>query len=80
MAERAARTRHPRRVTPSRSSSPPSRGPAAIILMVKAGAPVDAVIAELTPLLEPGDIVIDGGNSYFPDTERRAARAGRSTG
>ena len=42
-----------------------------IILMVKAGVPVDAVLTELAPLLEPGDIVVDGGNSYFRDTERR---------
>jgi 6-phosphogluconate dehydrogenase len=41
--------------------------------MVKAGVPVDAVLTELTPLLEPGDIVVDGGNSYFRDTERREA-------
>ncbi len=47
--------------------------PRQIILMVKAGAPVDAVLAELLPLLDQGDIVIDGGNSYFRDTERRAA-------
>jgi 6-phosphogluconate dehydrogenase len=47
--------------------------PRQIILMVKAGAPVDAVLTELIPLLDPGDIVIDGGNSYFRDTERRAA-------
>ncbi len=47
--------------------------PRRILIMVKAGAPVDAVIAELKPLLEPGDIVIDGGNSLFTDTERRAA-------
>jgi 6-phosphogluconate dehydrogenase len=46
--------------------------PRRILLMVKAGAPVDAVIDELSPLLEPGDILIDGGNSYFVDTERRA--------
>jgi 6-phosphogluconate dehydrogenase len=46
--------------------------PRAILVMVKAGAPVDAVIAELVPLLEPGDIVIDGGNSLFTDTQRRA--------
>ncbi|MDP9364176.1 MAG: NADP-dependent phosphogluconate dehydrogenase [Chloroflexota bacterium] len=45
--------------------------PRRILLMVKAGAPVDSVLAELTPLLEPGDIVIDGGNSFFQDTERR---------
>jgi len=45
--------------------------PRAIILMVQAGKAVDAVIQDLIPLLEPGDIIIDGGNSYFPDTERR---------
>ncbi|HMP89733.1 MAG TPA: decarboxylating NADP(+)-dependent phosphogluconate dehydrogenase [Kiritimatiellia bacterium] len=45
--------------------------PRRIMIMVKAGAPVDAVIEGLTPLLEPGDILIDGGNSYFPDTNRR---------
>ena len=49
--------------------------PRQIILMVKAGPPVDAVLNELMPLLEPGDIVIDGGNSYFRDTERRAIQA-----
>lgn len=46
--------------------------PRKIMVMVKAGAPVDAVIDELLPLLEPGDIVIDGGNSYYQDTIRRA--------
>ena len=40
--------------------------------MVQAGKPVDDVIEELTPLLEPDDIVIDGGNSLFTDTARRA--------
>jgi 6-phosphogluconate dehydrogenase len=45
--------------------------PRKILIMVKAGAPVDAVIAQLKPLLEPGDMIIDGGNSYYPDTERR---------
>ncbi len=46
--------------------------PRAVWMMVPAGA-VDAVLAELTPLLEPGDIVIDGGNSYYHDDLRRAA-------
>ncbi|HWV23844.1 MAG TPA: NADP-dependent phosphogluconate dehydrogenase, partial [Thermomicrobiales bacterium] len=46
--------------------------PRRIILLVKAGAPVDAVIEELTPYLDQGDIVIDGGNSLFTDTERRS--------
>lgn len=46
--------------------------PRRIILMVKAGAPVDAVLDQLSPLLSEGDIVIDGGNSLFTDTQRRA--------
>ena len=46
--------------------------PRKIMIMVKAGWPVDAVIEELVPLLEPGDLIIDGGNSFFMDTERRA--------
>ena len=46
--------------------------PRKIMIMVKAGPPVDAVIDELTPLLEPGDILIDGGNTHYPDTTRRA--------
>ncbi|MFO0910293.1 MAG: decarboxylating NADP(+)-dependent phosphogluconate dehydrogenase [Isosphaeraceae bacterium] len=45
--------------------------PRKIMIMVKAGAPVDEVIQELTPLLEPGDILIDGGNTHYPDTTRR---------
>ena len=45
--------------------------PRKVMIMVKAGDPVDAVIDELKPLLEPGDIIIDGGNSHFPDTNRR---------
>ena len=40
-------------------------------IMVKAGAPVDAVLEQLIPLLEPGDIIIDGGNSLWTDTQRR---------
>ena len=47
--------------------------PRRIIVMVKAGKPVDGVIAELTPLLDEGDIIIDAGNSHFPDTVRRTA-------
>ena len=49
------------------------RKPRAIIVMVKAGKPVDDVIDELLPHLEPGDILIDGGNSQFTDTNRRFA-------
>lgn len=45
--------------------------PRRIMLMVKAGDPVDEFIGHLTPLLEKGDILIDGGNSHFPDTQRR---------
>jgi 6-phosphogluconate dehydrogenase len=47
--------------------------PRTILVMVKAGSPVDEAIGELRPHLEAGDIVIDGGNSYFRDTRRRAA-------
>jgi 6-phosphogluconate dehydrogenase len=46
--------------------------PRKILIMVKAGAPVDAVIEQLKPLLDEGDILIDGGNSLFSDTARRA--------
>ncbi len=45
--------------------------PRKVMLMVKAGAPVDSFIDQLIPLLEAGDIIIDGGNSHFPDTIRR---------
>ncbi|WEK71217.1 MAG: NADP-dependent phosphogluconate dehydrogenase [Candidatus Chryseobacterium colombiense] len=45
--------------------------PRKIILMVPAGKPVDAVLENITPLLSPKDIVIDAGNSYFKDTDRR---------
>ena len=47
--------------------------PRKIMIMVKAGAAVDAVIEQLVPLLAEGDIVIDGGNSLYTDTERRDA-------
>lgn len=45
--------------------------PRKIMLMVKAGGPTDATIEQLKPLLDKGDIVIDGGNTYFVDTQRR---------
>ena len=45
--------------------------PRKIMLMVKAGEPVDRVIAQLAPLLDQGDLIIDGGNSFYKDTERR---------
>lgn len=47
--------------------------PRRILMMIKAGDPVDQMLAKLAPLLSPGDIVIDGGNSYFKDTQRREA-------
>ena len=46
--------------------------PRAIMLLVPAGKPVDAVINELLPLLQPGDLIIDAGNSHFTDTDIRA--------
>lgn len=45
--------------------------PRKVMLMIRAGKPVDEVIQELLPYLEPGDVIIDGGNSDFRDTERR---------
>lgn len=47
------------------------RSPRKVMMLVKAGKPVDDFIDQLIPLLEPGDIIIDGGNSHFPDTIRR---------
>src|SRR5881398_4131662 len=45
--------------------------PRKVMMMIKAGKPVDQVIAEVVPLLEKGDVLIDGGNSLFTDTQRR---------
>src|ERR1700758_580179 len=45
--------------------------PRIAMMMVKAGPPVDSVIGQLAPLLEKGDVIIDGGNSLFTDTQRR---------
>ena len=47
------------------------RSPRKVFLMVKAGAPVDSVIADLLPFLSCGDVIMDGGNSHFQDTIRR---------
>jgi 6-phosphogluconate dehydrogenase len=47
--------------------------PRRMLMMVPAGGPVDQMIEKLSPLLSPGDILIDGGNSYFEDTRRREA-------
>ena len=49
--------------------APPRR----ILMMIKAGDPVDQMLRKLAPILSPGDIVIDGGNSFFKDTQRREA-------
>lgn len=49
--------------------APPRR----ILLMVKAGEPVDQMLEQLSPRLSPGDVVVDGGNSFFRDTQRREA-------
>ncbi|MBC7258263.1 MAG: NADP-dependent phosphogluconate dehydrogenase [Chloroflexi bacterium] len=48
--------------------------PRRILLMVKAGKPVDEIIQQVAPLLNKGDLLIDGGNSFFQDTERRSAQ------
>ncbi|MFF2502835.1 NADP-dependent phosphogluconate dehydrogenase [Streptomyces sp. NPDC058067] len=45
--------------------------PRRLVIMVKAGDPTDAVIEEFAPLLEPGDMIVDGGNAHFADTRRR---------
>jgi 6-phosphogluconate dehydrogenase len=49
--------------------------PRKVMMLVKAGQAVDDTIAQIAPLLEPGDILIDGGNTHFPDTNRRMAEA-----
>ncbi len=49
------------------------KAPRKVMLMVKAGQAVDDFIDKLIPLLEPGDVIIDGGNTHFPDTNRRTA-------
>jgi 6-phosphogluconate dehydrogenase len=47
------------------------RRPRALVLMIQAGEPTDAQIAALAPLLEPGDVIVDGGNARYQDTMRR---------
>src|SRR5439155_20360975 len=49
--------------------------PRKVMMMVKAGQAVDDTMAQIAPLLEPGDILIDGGNTHFPDTTRRMKEA-----
>ena len=51
--------------------------PRAIIFLVMAGKPVDEVIANLVPLLDKGDLIIDGGNEWYENTERRAAEVAK---
>jgi 6-phosphogluconate dehydrogenase len=53
--------------------------PRRIMMMIPAGAPIDQMISKLRPLLQPGDVLIDGGNSWFEDTRRREAEL-RPTG
>jgi 6-phosphogluconate dehydrogenase len=48
--------------------------PRRIMMMIKAGTPVDMTLDKLAPLLEPGDVVIDGGNSWFKETQERTKR------
>ena len=63
---------------PSRSAEEFVRSlerPRRIVIMVNAGPATDAVIDEFAPLLEPGDMLIDGGNAHFKDTRRREANA-----
>jgi 6-phosphogluconate dehydrogenase len=59
-----------KKVTTAESGVPPR---AVIWLMVNAGEALDAVLSELTPLLKEGDIVVDGGNSYYKDSQKRYA-------
>lgn len=47
--------------------------PRKVMMLVKAGKPVDDFIEQILPYLEPGDIIIDGGNTHFPDTNRRTS-------
>ena len=51
--------------------------PRKVLILVKAGKPVDMVIDQLLPLMEEGDIIIDGGNSHFQDTNRRVEKIGQ---
>lgn len=63
-----------KRVIPTKSAEEFVRSlerPRKVVLLVKAGEPVDWTIDQIKPFMEKGDIIIDGGNSYFADTERR---------
>ena len=52
--------------------------PRRMLMMIKAGAPVDQMLDRIAPLLQEGDILIDGGNSFFKDTSGARRRCGRS--
>lgn len=52
--------------------------PRKVLILVKAGEPVDIVIDQLLPLMEEGGVIIDGGNSHFPDTNRRVKKVGEA--
>ena len=53
--------------------------PRKVMMLVKAGKAVDSLIEQLIPHLEPGDIIIDGGNTHYPDTNRRTAHLWKNT-
>src|SRR6059058_3793868 len=70
----AAERAHEKNIQPARTMEEfvaALKKPRIAMMMVKAGPPVDAVINQVAPLLEKGDVLIDGGNSLFTDTERR---------
>ena len=72
-SQRSGRREVHHRLPLSRGAGQSSGAPRKVFLMVKAGQAVDDMIERLLPLLEDGDIIIDGGNSHFPDTIRRTA-------
>jgi len=71
LEKEAAEGQHVKGTTQAQEFVSLIKKPRAIMLLVPAGKPVDGAIGSLLPFLEEGDIVIDGGNSYFPDTDRR---------
>jgi 6-phosphogluconate dehydrogenase len=74
--ERFVAANHTKRVTGTKTLAElvaALERPRRILIMIRAGAPVDATLDKLVPLLEPDDVVIDGGNSLFEDTRRREA-------
>ncbi|MCW5750466.1 MAG: NADP-dependent phosphogluconate dehydrogenase [Alphaproteobacteria bacterium] len=74
LAERSAACRAPAIAAPDRAGLVAVLArPRVVLLLIPAGAAVDEELALLAPLLEPGDIVVDGGNSHYQDTIRRAA-------